>query len=331
MWLDLIALAVFAYLTFSGAKRGALVSFLRAFSLLGAYGAAFLLGPPLGEQTAALLGAPSIVGTGVAGAAVFVATVAILSTVTAFIRRAQKHRDIEQERHPGDRIAGACFGALQGAFLAVLLGLLAGWVEVGRKAGALAGLPDPGGHKVAAAAQTAIETAADTMLDESNLGGRAAARLAARPDRALEDAHKLMESPTVHRLQQDPLFWTYLEDGAIDQALHTRSFIAFSEDREVRESVASYGLMSPDDAADPARFRQQMRPVLKQLGPRVRTLRRDPALRELAEDPATRDALLQGNTLALLADPRFRALLQRVLEGSSATEPTSIPAAPAHD
>jgi uncharacterized membrane protein required for colicin V production len=329
MWLDLFALAVLAYLTLSGARRGALVSFLRAFSLLGAYGAAFLLGPPLGARAADLLGVPALVALGVAGAAVFLAAIALLSIVTAFIRRAQKHRDIEQERHPGDRAAGALFGALQGAFLVVLLGLLAGWVEVGRKAGALAGLPDPGGHTVAAAAQTAIETAADTMLDETNLGGRAAARLAARPDRALEDAHKLMESPAVHRLQQDPIFWTYLEEGAIDQALHSRSFIAFSEDAEVRDSIASYGLMSPDDAGDPARFRAQMRPVLKQIGPRVRTLRRDPALRELAEDPATRDALLQGNTLALLGDPRFRSLLQRVLEGGDSVD--SVPAAPALD
>jgi uncharacterized membrane protein required for colicin V production len=324
MWLDLVALGVFAYLTLSGARRGALVSFLRAFSLLGAYGAAFLLGPRLGQWVGVMVDMPTLVGTGIAGAFVFVVCVVIFSSVGAFIRRAQKHRDLEQDRHPGDRVAGACFGALQGAFLALLLGVLASWVEVGRKAGALADLPDPGGHTVSAAAQTAIETAADTVLDEDNLGGRAAARLAARPDRALEDAHKLVESPVVRQLQQDPLFWTYLEDGAIDQALHTRSFIAFSEDRAVRESIAGYGLMSAADAGDPARFRQQMRPVLKQLGPRVRTLRRDPALRELAEDPATRDALLQGNTLALLGDPRFRALLGRVMEGDA-----SVPAAPA--
>jgi hypothetical protein len=130
----------------------------------------------------------------------------------------------------------------------------------------------------------------------------------------------------VHRLQQDPLFWTYLENDAIDQALHTRSFIAFSEDAEIRSSISGYGLMAQADADDPARFRQQMRPVLKQLGPRVRTLRNDPTLRELAEDPATRDALLQGNTLALMSDPRFRSMLKRVLEGES-----SVPAAPAAD
>src|SRR5262245_40017388 len=131
MWLDLFALGVFAYLLWSGARRGALVSFLRTFSLLAAYGASFLLGSPLGAPIAALLGAPSIVGTAIAGAAVFIAAIAVLSVVTAFIRRAQKHRDIEQPRHPGDRAAGAFFGALQGAFFVLLIGVLAGWVEVG--------------------------------------------------------------------------------------------------------------------------------------------------------------------------------------------------------
>jgi hypothetical protein len=66
--------------------------------------------------------------------------------------------------------------------------------------------------------------------------------------------------------------------------------------------------------------------VLAEIGPRVKALRNDPALRELANDPATSEALHQGNTLALLGDPRFRGLLQRVLEAE-----TSTPAAPAPD
>jgi uncharacterized membrane protein required for colicin V production len=324
MSLDLVALAILLYMTAMGAWRGALVSSLRMLSLIGAYIASFVLATPLAEPIAGALGAPKLVGMCIAGVTVFFAVLALLRVISALVRRAQKHRDVDQPRTARDRTAGALFGAVQGAFLVLLLGVLTGWVEAGRKTGALAELPDPGGHTVTAAAQKVIETAADTMLSENNAAGRAAARLAARPDRAIEDAHKLMENPVVRSLQRDPLFWSYVETGAIDRALNTETFLAFSGDPELRQGLAGFGLVSDEDARDPESFRRQMKPVLEEIGPRVRALRNDPALRELANDPATSEALRQGNTLALLGDPRFRSLLQRVLEADS-----SAPAAPA--
>jgi uncharacterized membrane protein required for colicin V production len=326
MSLDLVALAILLYMTAMGAWRGALVSSLRMVSLVGAYIASFVLATPLAEPVSSALGAPRLVGMAVAGVGVFFVALAILRVIGSVVRRAQKHRDVEQSRGAGDRVGGAFFGAVQGAFLVLLLGVLTGWVEAGRKTGALAQLPDTGGQNVTAAAQTVLETAADTMLSESNVAGRAAARLAARPDRAIEDAHKLMENPNVRSLQRDPLFWSYVETGAIDRALNTETFLAFSDDPELRQGLAGFGLVSEEDARDPESFRRKLRPVLAEIGPRVRTLRNDPALRELANDPATAEALRDGNTLALLGDPRFRGLLQRVLEAE-----TSAPAAPAPD
>jgi hypothetical protein len=52
--------------------------------------------------------------------------------------------------------------------------------------------------------------------------------------------------------------------------------------------------------------------MLRQLGPRLRALREDPALNELVEDPEVQLALQSGDTMALVSHPGFRQLVARV-------------------
>ena len=59
-----------------------------------------------------------------------------------------------------------------------------------------------------------------------------------------------------------------------------------------------------------------MKEVLEQVSPRLRQLKNDPALHKLAQDPAIQRALASGDTLTLLKNPEFRALLNRTLDDS---------------
>ena len=52
--------------------------------------------------------------------------------------------------------------------------------------------------------------------------------------------------------------------------------------------------------------------TFEQIAPRLRGLNNDPAVRDLLADPAVVAMLENGDTLGLLAHPKFRELVSRV-------------------
>jgi len=315
MWLDLLALAVVAFLTFTGSRRGALVSFLRIFSMLGAYVGAFYLGPLVAPLIVLVFGAPQLFAVGAGGAAVFLMIFLGLGGVTAWVMRARKRKGAAQE--PIDRVAGALLGAAHGVLLAMLIGVLAGWLAAGRKSGPLQSMPDLGGRAVSTVTRLAVEGVADVVLDAENAGGRVAVRLAVRPDETITDVQDVVQHPAVRGLQSDPQFWSHVQNGAIEQALSAPSFATLERDDSLRRRLADLGLVSPSAATDERRFRSEMRPVLVRLTPRLRVLHNDPTLRELSRDPRIVAAVESGDTFTLLSDPRVNALVQRLLDADS--------------
>ena len=69
-------------------------------------------------------------------------------------------------------------------------------------------------------------------------------------------------------------------------------------------------------AADPRAFRLPAGDVLRQVGPRIRGLREDPAVQDLMRDPEVVAAVQSGDHLALMTHPGFQAVVARVMEGT---------------
>jgi len=55
-----------------------------------------------------------------------------------------------------------------------------------------------------------------------------------------------------------------------------------------------------------------VRVVFQEIAPRLRGLRNDPAVKELLADPAAVAMIQNGDTLGLLAHPKFRELVSRL-------------------
>jgi hypothetical protein len=70
-------------------------------------------------------------------------------------------------------------------------------------------------------------------------------------------------------------------------------------------------VVSPEAVKNARSFETELSLALAELGPRLEAVRNDPALDELLADPEVRASLQSGNSLALLRDPRFRALVSR--------------------
>ena len=83
-------------------------------------------------------------------------------------------------------------------------------------------------------------------------------------------------------------------------------------DRAFRSRLATIGVVSAEAAGQSRVFELELAAALTELGPRLSAIRSDPAFAALRDDPALRASLQSGNTLAVLRDPRFRALFSRV-------------------
>ena len=316
MWLDLLGLGVLGAFMLMGLLRGALASFLRIVSLVVAYGAALWTAPLLGPLVAERMSLPTFLGIPIAGSLVFAAVYVVLAVASKLIQRWEHRRRDGEERSAADHVGGAVLGGIQGAFIMLLIGWLGLWIEAGHAAGSLEALPDTTGSALQQMTQTVVETGAAAMVDESEPGARMAVNMAARPKETMQNMQRIFSNPHIQSLQDDRLFWSYVEHGAIDAALNQGSFLGIAYDDTLRSELAEVGLIADHAAADPRLFRNEAREALNEISPRIRGLRDDPAMKELLEDPEVMSALESGDYLALLQNPAFREMVSRVLEGS---------------
>jgi hypothetical protein len=291
MWLDALVVVLIAFLAGFGARSGARVAGVRLIALPVAYAgglaAAWAFGPALGREA----GWSDTAGALVAGTIGVLGVQLVLSLLIRALRT-------DYTPPPASQALGAVFGALRGALFALPLLWLAGLADLSG-----ARLPALGGDVLGAGARLAT--------DDDTAGGRFAVGFASRPAATLEALQQVVQDPRVIALQRDAQFWHDVERGAVPAALARPSARALARDKRFRAQAAAVGAVSPEAAKDPRLFQTELALALAELGPRLRAVKEDPALSELLDDPDVRASLESGNTLALLTDPRFRALVSR--------------------
>jgi hypothetical protein len=214
-----------------------------------------------------------------------------------------------------DRFLGGVFGGVRGAFVVLLVSWLALWLDALRATGT-AVVPQVEGSAAAQATSAVVEASVGAALAGGGPEGPFVARLAARPALATSELQQVLENPRFEALREDESFWTYVEAGSLDAAMGRVSFRDLAQDAELRRELAELGLVSPEAAADEAAFRAAAADVLREVGPRLRALREDPALQELVEDPEVAAMLRSGDYLGLLSHTGFRQLVSRVSAGA---------------
>ena len=316
MWLDLVGLAILAVFMVMGLLRGTLASLLRIVSLVIAYGAAIWAAPALGPAAAERMSLPSFLGVPIAGSLAFLATYTVLGIGSKLLQSWERRRREGEERSIADRVGGSLLGAVQGAFIMLLIGWLGLWIDAGQASGSLEFVPDTSGSALARVSQVVVETGAAVMIGDDEPSARLAVNMAARPKETMAGMQRVFSNPRIQGLQNDRLFWSYVESGALDAALNQGSFLGIAYDDTLRKELAQVGLIKDYAAADPRLFRAEVKDVLEQVGPRIRGLKNDPAVKQLLSDPEVVAALQARDHLALLQNPAFRDLVTRVMEDS---------------
>ncbi|MFQ5699589.1 MAG: CvpA family protein [Myxococcota bacterium] len=317
MYLDALAIGILAFFVLTGASAGSLATSLRFLSLIGAYALSLALAGPLAGVLGDRLAAPELFRVPLAGAVVFVLASLVLSGAARLAIRLERRWRGELERGALDRLGGALVGAMRGALIVLLVGVLGQWVEALRVTGQLEGLPDGGRSSLVQLTRGVVERGSRAALGEEGLGDRLTVRLLSNPAEVAAKVQALTHNPRIEALQRDRLFWSYVSAGAYDAALNQASFLGITYDSSMRSDLASLGMISPEAAADPSRFRSAAREVLAQVGPRLKRVREDPALQDLARDPDVRRALEDGDTLSLVRNRELQALVSRAMASDS--------------
>jgi len=312
MWLDVLALLILAGFALGGLLRGGLATGMSLLSLLVAYAFAFGCATVFGSQTAAIFGIHELLGPPLIGAVSFMLAYLAMGLLAALLKRIEKRRRAGG-RSARDRFVGACLGLVRGGMVVLLLCLLAIWLDALRASGSAEFLPEVAASRAAAVTGDVVEAAVTAALSDAGPSARVAARLVARPAVSLADLQAVLENPRVTRLQQDELFWTYVETGAVDAALNRGSFIDVMHDRDLKAGLVSLGAIDSQAADDPAEFRDLAERALREIGPRIRGLRDDPELQRLMSDPEVVSMLESGDTLSLLGHSGFRSFVSSVV------------------
>jgi uncharacterized membrane protein required for colicin V production len=318
MLFDLVALGILVIFIALGALRGTLAGFLRVSTLAGAYAAGIFGAKHLGVLVSVFTGSSRLMSTALAGVACFAFVYLVGSVATAIIVRWERSRRDDLPRGGLDRTGGAVLGALQAMLALLLLGVLGSFLDAANKAGLPQGSAAADGSFLVGSTQKVVAAGVGAAMGGSP-GGKLAVRLAADPGAALTSTQKLLSHPRVVGLFEDGLFWQYLSTGEIDLALGRSTFFAITHDDELRGQLADLGAVDEDARVDPEAFKAQAGEAFRELAPRLRAIREDPALAELASKPEIQDALERGDTMALLAHPDFRRLIDRALKGYEAS------------
>ena len=307
VWFDLLAIALLVGLAASGFRGGGVDGALRFLGLPAAYGAAAFSSLVLGPIVAETAGVAAwLAGVG-CGSAAFLATYVGVGVAASRARREAQEEGLSR----GSQLAGGLFGAARGMLLLLPIVWLANLAEGARLSGVELALPDLSTAQLPAAGGRVIESGARALVDEQDAGGRVTVAMLGRPGDSVVAFQELLSDPNLRILQADAAFWRDVERGAVSKAMSRPTFRELAGNRELRGRMAALGLISPSAASDSRAFESEIGAVLGEVGPRLRRVRNDPALERLLADPAVQQSLEQGDAVALLTHPEFRALVAR--------------------
>jgi uncharacterized membrane protein required for colicin V production len=300
MWFDGLALLLLGLFTGMGVYRGGLATALGLISLGVAYAAGLVTAARLGPVLARQLDMPEFLGLPLVGMVAFTLAYFVMGVVGSVLRRRSERRRAGRPRSARDRFAGGVFGLARGGLVVVLLAWLAIWVDALRATGAMEGLPSVAGSATAAVTETLVETGVSAALSDAGVAGQFMANMAARPGNTVADLQELVEDPRIEALREDRIFWTYVENGAVDSALNQPSFLRLAGDEDFRQRLAALGLVGSEAAGDRMAFRDSVAETIHEVGPRVQRLRNDPGMQALMQDPEVVAMVQSGDTMALV-------------------------------
>ncbi len=315
MALDLIFLLLLVAMIGVGVWRGAVATGSGLLALiLGYLGGIVAATRGAGWVSEALAVAP-ILAPAIAGTIGFVITWLVASSLADVGVAWDRMRIEDGERSLFDRGFGGFFGLARGALIVLLLAVLANWVDAARDLGVLDGfaaVPDAEASAVSRVSGEVVEAVVSTALADAGPAGIVAARLTARPGQALGSVQSILDDERMHRMFEDPLFWTLISNGSVDYAMNRNAIRSIVLDPEMRGRFADLGLVDEAAREDAAVFRQAMAEVLSEIGPKIQRVQNDSELKALARDPEILELLESGNTLALINHRRIRALVTKL-------------------
>jgi len=327
MWLDLVVLAILAAAAAVGALRGTVISAVRLAGAAGAYAGAWLgtplAAPLLAPWLEARLGLSGALVWAAAGLGLFAGLLLAMEGVTAAARALERRARGGAARGRADRLGGAAVSVAAGLVFAVLVGWLAVAVDALRTQTGDVRLPSTERSVVAPRVRAVVRSAAGWALADQGPAGAAAARAVADPADALARVERLVANPHLQGLRDDPVFWEHVEAGRPGRAADRTRFLALAYDGATRRELAALGVVDAEAAASSRAFREAATRAMASLGPRLRALRRDPAMQRLARDPAVRDLVAANDTLGLLRHPDVRRVLARALSSPAAPPRTA--------
>jgi uncharacterized membrane protein required for colicin V production len=309
--LTLLFIAFVVAFAFTGYRRGAPALIFRLLSLAGAYFAAFLFTPTLGQSLNQSTQLNGIMGYLVAGVGIFLLASIILDLVFSLIKKALKV-DAESPSQ-ASRIGGLALGCVVGS----IVGILVVWVS--SLANQLLSKEQTAAESVVSTEVSGIEKFARKMTSGVVKSAMEAAtnqpevanftaKLLEQPEVAIQNFRGVIESRAFRDLFLSQRNQRILNRGNIKK---------ISRLPEFKELMANPGFIALTqdiiDVNSDESTELQIAERVRDMWARAQFVKDDPEAQAIINDPQLRAAVERANVVQLLNDERVVQLFERIM------------------
>ena len=292
----LLFVVVVALFAWRGFRSGLLKALARVLAVVAGYAAAIVFGGRVAGVFEDRFGLQGLLALGAASAALFVGAAALVTLLFWILQRFLPRK---QEVSIPSAVGGGVVGGLVGVLFAIVIVWAFAFVRDmapgaggNTVAGAAAGGLEAFANRVAGRAVSTAMSAADVEPEIARFSGA----VLADPAEMTQRTQRLMESPELQALIQDPRNRQVLDSGNAERVQELPAFRALVANPDLVEMARIAGY------ADGPEREAELAAKFTDIWGRTQRVKNDPRVREIVNDPEFRAAVESGNPVALLGN-----------------------------
>jgi hypothetical protein len=324
--LDLIACAIIVGYVSVGAIRGVFLTSLWVISFLASYAAGVAAPMFFSASVAGRLEIPQLLAAILVSVVAMFATSILISAIRKAVLRRRNPKPVDgKPKAPAPALSGASrfLGGVLGGLCGIVVTALVGWMyDMSCASPRGATLPPSDTSRTARVSQNvmygAVYAGVYQGTDKPGLA-RMVAALVSCPSRTFTGVNLIGSDPDVQALAKEPAFVGAFLAGDEEAIRQHSSLTELLSKEEIVQTLSAMGLIAGDDAS-------AVPYGLSVVGGKIGELVNDPDMRDAMLGLQAEGLLEPGQTAALMKDPRFIKVMDRIAGGGEpATTEDAVP------
>ena len=311
----IIFIAVVAFFTYRGFKKGLLKSLSRVLSLIAGYIASILFSKPFSIQVASWFDIQGIAAYLSAALILFLGAGLVVNLAFWVLEKLLAE---DESVSTGSRVGGSIVGLITGTIVAIVLVWTFNFVSHMAAPEKSTSKPDAQQSAIAKLANQAASKAVGTAMSMSStkpeIANLSAAMIEA-PGELTRQVQALANSKDLQALLIDPNNQRVLDSGDVEAVRKLPALRQLARNPDMLALANSAGML--DQTSDIAVVEVELAKNITQIWGKVQRVKNDQRVQEILADPEFQQKINSGNPMDMLTNPKLLELADIVLSDES--------------